>query len=197
MAPACVGEPLARVGGPGPALASAAAFLGARISEPAGWIWSLAREPSARAAQDRHGEGRVVLPRPKVPGGEAVLEYQASGRRLAVELSECVAAIEPEPDHDETIAAQVCGKAGEHGASGAWGKEWHDVAGAYYGVERLLALGGQVKLGEVGHEPGGTGMVSLGRVDQLRIDVDANHGMAAGAQFGADSARPATGIQHP
>lgn len=126
-----------------------------------------------------------------------MLEYQARGRRLAVELSECVAAIEPEPDHDKTIAAQVCGKAGEHCATGAWCKEWHDVAGAYNGVERRLALGGQVKLGEVGHEPGGTGMVNLGRVDQLRIDVDANHGMAAGAQFCADSSRPATGIQDP
>ena len=39
-------------------------------------------------------------------------------------------------------------------------------------------------------------MVGLRRRDQLRVDVDANHGMTTGRQLSADPARPATGVKN-
>src|SRR5680860_763849 len=39
-------------------------------------------------------------------------------------------------------------------------------------------------------------MIGLGRLDQLPIGVDTDHDMPASGQFGANSSRPAAGIQH-
>lgn len=125
-----------------------------------------------------------------------MLEHEARGGSLGIEVSQVVAAIQTEAHDEETIVAQVCGDAGECRGFGAWREVRHHVAGTHRGVKRLwLALRTQIEFGQVGNEPDWAGMIGLGRLNQLPIGVDTNHDVAASGQCGADSSRPATGVQ--
>ena len=59
----------------------------------------------SRSAQDGDGEWCVVAPWAQIPCGKTVLEYQACGGRLGIEVSKGVAAIQTEAHDEETVVA--------------------------------------------------------------------------------------------
>lgn len=92
--------------------------------------------------------------------------------------------------------SEVIPKTIQDDATCARRQERHDVAGTHDGIERLVdALRREVEFGEVAHQPGGPGMIDVGRIDQRGVAVDTDHPVTSLEEDRANRARTATRIE--
>ena len=118
---------------------------------------------------------------------------QAGGVRVKVEVGQRVATICAEADHHDPIGPDVMGDPRQHASLGAGRDEGQHVAGHHHRIERVVDEG---KVRQIGDEPARTAMIMLGRLDQRRIGVDADHVVTACEEFGPHPSRSAPGVEN-
>ena len=75
-------------------------------------------------------------------------------------------------------------------------EEAHDIARAHDGVESLSdAAGGQVEVGQVADQPGGSGVVVVGSLDEGGVDIHADHGVAQVVEAATHASGAAARVQ--
>ena len=95
-------------------------------------------------------------------------------------------------------SARCAPRPAQHRGLGAGGEEHHHVAGEHDRVERLgLALRRQIEFAQIGDQPPRPRMIDLGRGDQFRVGIDADHVMADRVQIRTDPTRAAPGVEDP
>lgn len=127
-----------------------------------------------------------------------MFDAQASLGHIAVELRECIPAIDAEADDDESVGGQDPTQIGQDFHLGSFCQKCQHVASDYDRIE-WLALGncGQSQLRQIGDDPLGFRVILSGGGNERRIGINSHYLVAALGEDSADPAGPAARIQYP
>ena len=144
---------------------------------------------TAKAASANHGLRSHVAKRCSIKSPAALTS--------SVEIGYRIAAVGTETDEDDAIGPNVRPDTSQDRTFSSGSDKGHHVASEDGRVEEFaVACSGQVELGQVGYEPGGTRMVGLRSRDQLWIDIDADDDVSTRCEFSANPTRAATGVEN-
>ena len=165
---------------------------------PEGGAGRVSRRFASDVSEDGDGEVGAVVPRPQVPGREAMLDAETGLDDTRIETVEGELRTRPEPGEDETLGHDMGGDPAQHVRLGARRQEDHHVSGQQRGGERLgLAHRRQVELGEVGDQPSGPRVVGPRCPDQAGVGIDPDDTVTPVVEDCTDASCPTAGVEHP